>query len=444
LEKIVATKLTNHLELNKLIYEHQYGFLRNKSTEHNLIHVINNISSALNENKYCIGVFLDLKKAFDTCNHQILLGKLNKLGINGPALEWFKSYLENRQQITDINNHFSEMATINISVLQGTILGPLLFLCYINDLPLSTNLLTFLFADDTTCIDTDSHLPSLINRVNAELQKLANWFRNNKMAVNTSKTKFILFHSKGKQINIDPNSIVFNNNEIGYPNNPELITPIDRIYSKNPNKKDRYFKLLGVLLDENLTFNDNTDYLCNKLAKSIFIINQAKNFLSPKALKTLYFSLVHSHLLYCINITSCTSQSNINRITKLQKKAIRIISNVNSTAHTEPLFRNLNILPFDKLITQGRLHLMHSIMNNYCPDSFLNIFQTNATRNNGRLLRNDSELILPQHRIELFKKMPLYTLPHLWNNLKIELKAQRNKTTFRIALQYDLLNPPDE
>jgi hypothetical protein len=90
-----------------------------------------------------------------------------------------------------------------------------------------------------------------------------------------------------------------------------------------------------------------------------------------------------------------TSQSNINRITKLQKKAIRIISNVNSIDHTEPLFCNLNVLPFDTLITQGRLHLMHSIMNNYCPDSFLNIFQTNATRNNGRLLRNDSELILP-------------------------------------------------
>jgi hypothetical protein len=434
LEKIVSIKLTNHLELNKLIYDHQYGFLRNRSTEHNLLHVINNISTALNENKYCIGIFLDLKKAFDTCDHGILIGKLSKLGINGTSLDWFKSYLKSRRHITDVNSNLSEPATINISVLQGTILGPLLFLCYINDLPLATDLLTFLFADDTTCLDSDSHLPTLIDRVNTELQKLSNWFRSNKMAVNTSKTKFIIFHSKGKPVNIAPNSIIFNSNEIGLPNNPDLLTPIDRIYSKNPNKKDRSFKLLGVLLDENLTFNDNTDLLCNKLAKSSFILNQAKTFLTPNALKTLYFSLVHSHLLYCINIMSCTSQTNLDRITKLQKKAIRIISNASRTAHTEQLFRNLGILSFDKLILQNRLHFMHSIINNYCPESFLNIFHTNSDRNNGHRLRNFNDLILPQHRIELFKKMPLYTLPLAWNNLNIAIKAQTNKTTFRIAL----------
>jgi hypothetical protein len=189
------------------------------------------------------------------------------------------------------------------------------------------------------------------------------------MAGNTSKTKYIIFHAKGKPINLHPNSIVFNNNEIGTPNNPNLITPIDRIYTKNPNKKDRSFKLLGILLDENLTFNDNTDFICNKIAKSIFILNQSKNFLSPKAMKTLYFSLVHPHLLYCINITSSTSQSNLNRLAKMQKKAIRIISNANATAHTDTLFINHGILPLDKLITQGRLHFMHSVINKYCPES---------------------------------------------------------------------------
>jgi hypothetical protein len=262
------------------------------------------------------------------------------------------------------------------------------------------------------------------------------------MAVNTLKTKFILFHTKGKPVNIATNSIVFNNNEIGTQNNPNLITPIDRIHAKNTNKKERSFKLLGILLDENLSFNDNTNFLCNKLAKSIFILNQAKNFLTPKALKTLYFSLVHPHLLYCINIYSCTSQANLNRIYKLQKKAIRIISNANSSAHTEPLFHSLGILPLNQLIKQAKLHLMHSIVNNYCPVSLSNIFLTNATRDNGHALRNDDEFIIPHHRIEQFKKMPLYTLPLSWNNLNTELKAQTNKTTFRIALKYDLLNPP--
>jgi hypothetical protein len=128
LEKLVANYLTNHLELNNLIYSHQYGFLKGRSTEHNLLHVLNHISTTLNNGDYCIGVFLDLKKAFDTCNHNILLGKLEKLGITGTPLQWFETYLKDRRQKVDINGSLSNTETINISVLQSTILGPLLFL----------------------------------------------------------------------------------------------------------------------------------------------------------------------------------------------------------------------------------------------------------------------------------------------------------------------------
>ena len=135
LEKIVATNLTNHLQINKLLYEHQYGFQRGKSTEHNLIHVVNFIANALNNGNYCIGLFLDLKKAF----------------------------------------------------------GPILFLCYINDIFSATNLATFLFADDTSCLAEHHDVNELISYVNVELRKLANWFRSNKMSVNVSKTKYIIF-----------------------------------------------------------------------------------------------------------------------------------------------------------------------------------------------------------------------------------------------------------
>jgi hypothetical protein len=122
---------------------------------------------------------------------------------------------------------------------------------------------------------------------------------------------------------------------------------------------------------------------------------ELKYYLSPKALKTLYFSLVHPHLVYCVNIYSCTSQTNFNRITKLQKKAIRIISNSDSSAHTEPLFHSQGILSLNQLVKQAKLHLMHSIVSNYCPESLSNIFLTNATRDNGHLLRNDSEFYHP-------------------------------------------------
>jgi retron-type reverse transcriptase len=152
LEKIVSINLVNHLELNNLIYRHQYGFQRGKSTEHNLLHVINNVGNALNDGMYCVGVFLDLKKAFDVCNHNILLKKMEKYGIVGTELEWFKSYLTGRSQVVDINGAHSNPHDIDISVIQGSILGPIMFLIYINDLPNATNPLTFMFADDTSML----------------------------------------------------------------------------------------------------------------------------------------------------------------------------------------------------------------------------------------------------------------------------------------------------
>jgi len=137
LEKLVCTKLTNHLDLNKIIHPHQFGFQRFKNTEQNLVHVVNYISQALNEGDFCIGIFLDLKKAFDTVDHKILLTKLEYYGVTGLELDWFKSYLSNRSQVVDINGH-SPPQEIDISVLQGSILGPILFNIFINDLPLQS------------------------------------------------------------------------------------------------------------------------------------------------------------------------------------------------------------------------------------------------------------------------------------------------------------------
>ena len=199
LEKIVANKLTNHLQLNNLLYKHQYGFMRGLSTEHNLMHVTNFISSALNDSEYCIGIFLDLRKAFDVCSHDILLKKLNRLGVEGKEYSWFKTYLANRKQKVDINGILSDESIINISVLQGTTLGPILFLCYINDIYTATTLATYLFADDTTCLAKNKNLNALIDYVNIELRKLSNWFDSNKMAINVSKTKYIIFRTKGKK-----------------------------------------------------------------------------------------------------------------------------------------------------------------------------------------------------------------------------------------------------
>jgi retron-type reverse transcriptase len=197
LEKYVANKLTSHLADNNLLYEHQYGFQKGKSTVHNLLVLTNFVAKEINDKKFVVGLFLDLKKAFDVVNHSILLKKLKKFGIKGKTLEWFRSYLSNRSQKVEINGVLSEEGYLELSVLQGSILGPILFLCFINDIYNATLLFTLLFADDTAALDSDQDLPSLVNRVNIELNKLANWFRANKMAVNISKTKYIIFRPRG-------------------------------------------------------------------------------------------------------------------------------------------------------------------------------------------------------------------------------------------------------
>ena len=438
LEKIVCKQLVNHLDINNLLYEHQYGFQHGKSTEHNLIQLTNFINTALNEKKYAIGIFLDLKKAFDVCSHPILLRKLEQLGIKGTALKWFSSYLKDRQQKVDINGNLSSAKSLDISVLQGSILGPILFLCYINDLYFSTSLFTSMFADDTACADADTNLDTLINRANIELKKIATWFRANKMAVNISKTKFIIFHNKGKKIDLNGQSIFFDDNE---PNesDPQLVTPLERYFNEHEKPDCRAYKLLGIYLDEQLNFNYHTNFLCNKLTRSLFCIRRAKNLLTPQALKTLYHAFIQSHLNYCPIILSGNSAQNFNQIKLIQKKAIRTITNSNYTAHTAPLFASLQILPYELLVRQSKLLFMHSIEYNYAPASFKNVWTKNSANQRERPLRNAADFALPQPRTELFKKSPLYSLPCEWNSMD-ENKYIQNRTSFKTAVKFKLLN----
>ena len=150
LEKIVANRLCNYLELHNLLSNSQFGFRSGHSTIHPMTHFANHVSKALNEKKHTIAIFCDLRKAFDSCNHNILLSKLSRLGIRGAPLAWFANYLSNRSQFVCVNGVNSSLRTIQMGVPQGSILGPILFLLYINDLPLCTELLALLFADDTT------------------------------------------------------------------------------------------------------------------------------------------------------------------------------------------------------------------------------------------------------------------------------------------------------
>jgi hypothetical protein len=296
-------------------------------------------------------------------------------------------------------------------------------------------LLSLLFADDTACLTSGPILKDVIRTANLELRKLSQWFRANKMAVNVSKTKYIIFKPKNKKIEIGPGEgIKFNDNDIGEPDDDSKIFDLDRIYDENPVISDRSFKLLGLYLDENLSFNFHYDHVCNKLAQSNYIISKVKHLLPTNVLRSLYFSLFHSHLLYCLPIYACSSNKNTKRVKTMQKKAIRSVCGAGYNDHTDPLFNQLNILPFDKLVLYNQCTLLHSIVHEYSPRALHHTWTFNHERNIGRELRNEQDIYIALATSEQAKKLPFFALASIWNDLPYE-KTYNNPTTFKIWLK---------
>jgi hypothetical protein len=219
---------------------------------------------------------------------------------------------------------------------------------------------------------------------------------------------------------------------------PALITPLERYHDDHEKMEGRAYKLLGVYLDEYLSLNYHVNYLTRKLAKSMYCLIRAKDYLTKPALKSIYYSFIHSHLSYCPTILNCTNNNNINSLFKIQKKAIRIISKSNYNDHTGPLFKELRILPYALIIKQSKLKIMHAIHFEYAPKSFTNIWTKNANRNININLRNNALYQLPFVRIEIFRKTPLYTLPAEWNVLG-DLTLISDKLPFLVALKLQLI-----
>ena len=433
-ERIVYDQFYLYLSTSRILNKGQFGFRRGKSTSHALLDVINYISNHLNDGNIVAAVFLDLRKAFDIVSHKILLKKLEHFGVTGQELSWFRDYLTNRKIITSCNgtlsnnNHY-----LSRSVPQGSILGPLLFLLFINDLPDSTILKCSLFADDTTCLAGGPDISSVGNLVNNELFKISQWLKSNELALNTSKTKVMIFSNKVK---VPDFAFQFNFSNNMHSDDSNLIFNIDRISNSS---EVPAFKLLGVYLDEHLSFNYHCKKLCNKISSCQFAINRVKNILSSSALKKLYYALIHPHILYGLLIYSCTNNSNINMIFKKQKQCVRTISKVQYNAHTEPLFWNLKILPLNDLILQQKLMLMHSIFYGYSVTMF--DFQLNAEADLHRFaLRNANNFFEPRSNKKSLDKLPIFELPKIWNNFDNDIKEKSNKLEFKTLIKYTRLD----
>ena len=192
-------RLINYVEKHRILSEHQFGFRKNRSTEHAILELTDKISKAIDEGKYTVGIFLDLSKAFDTVNHEILIKKLQHYGIRGIGLQWFINDLQERTQMVKYKQHKSTEMSVRTGVPQGSILEPLLFLIYINDIENCSKILSFvLYADDTNAFYSNSCLKTLASTIQNEMNEVVQWLNANKLSINASKTKFVIFKSKNK------------------------------------------------------------------------------------------------------------------------------------------------------------------------------------------------------------------------------------------------------
>ena len=255
MEKIVSKQILRFLHINDILYKHQYGFRPRHNTSHPVLHLSEKIYSALNQKPSAktLAIFIDLKKAFDTVDHNILLNKMEHYGIRNVANTWFQNYLDNREQFVIINGTESEREKIVCGVPQGSVLGPLLFLIFINDLPNASEFLTLLFADDTTFLISGVNIDDLFQLANCELEKSSVWFRSNKLTLNVKKTKYMIFSDQNLTTNL--NQLHIGNQSI------------EQVGTKC---KDQYFKFVGLVIDDKLSWEGHVQHITKKLASANF------------------------------------------------------------------------------------------------------------------------------------------------------------------------------
>ena len=326
-ERVIAIRLNYFLEKNSIISNCQFGFQKSKSTFNALHQLTEKIYSSLNDKQYLTSIFIDLKKAFDSVNHKVLLEKMELAGIRGMALEWFRSYLSDREYFVRIGSSSSNSIKTNIGLPQGSILGPICFLLYIKDFPnISNNLHVTLCADDTTVSIADENSFNLSHIINNELLKISNWTKSNRLTINTNKTEALIFTtrkiSEAPQVKLNNEKIIFGD----------------------------CTKFLGVLIDKNLRFDKHVSHILSKVSKNAGILYRIRDSLSMQARLNFYYGFIYPYLTYNVAIWGSASQTTINPLIIQQKRIIRTICNANKYDHTSPLFYRLKILKLSDIV----------------------------------------------------------------------------------------------
>ena len=398
LEKLVYIQLLDFLLAEGLIYDNQFGFREKHSTYMPMSLLYEQITSAIFEHQSCAAVYLDLSKAFDTVNHQILFRKLKKYGIDDDEhgncpLKFFESYLHERKQVVKYNSTISSCpVTVPLGVPQGSILGPLLFLLFINDVYRSSGTPKFqIFADDTVLLYKSTDHAQLQSDIEQSLPDITSWLICNRLTINVKKSNYQLFSARKHIPDISIN--IFGD-------------PIQRKFS---------VKYLGVLVDEDLRWSSQIRAVENTISRNIGIIRRSAYILSSKHLNLLYNALVLPTLTHCVQIWGSTYHTKFTKIITLQKKMVRIIDHAEFLAHTSPIFKKYNLLKFMDIRIVMQLNVVQQFLCNTLPSPLAVYFVLDPC-NHSRAARAARHFSLPNGLTNYRKFSLFYSAPDLWNS----------------------------
>ena len=437
IEKLMYSRLYAFLEKHNILYDQQFGFRKHKSTIHSLLQITEQIINSIDKGMHGCGIFIDLKKAFDTVNHSILLRKLEHYGIRGISLNWFASYLSNRKQYVYYNGHSSEIKSIKCGVPQGSVLGPLLFLLYINDLPnVSSKLRFYLFADDTNLYYESYDLKKIEKVVNKEMNKLFQWLCSNRLALNISKTNFVIFHPYNK--------------------------PVKEVITLKINKKaiaeELCVKYLGILIDSTLSWKSQISTITKKISRSIGIMYKLRPFVNVKIMKSVYYSIIYPHLIYGIQVWGSAFDTDLHSLEIMQKKVVRMITFNDSFrnqgygfCHSLPLFLELEFLKTSDIYKLLISKFIHDCLNGRAPSQFNTWFTQNAeiyehlTRTNVQILNDNikitTNLFIPYASTTHCGLNSIKVLgPKIWNEIPNNIREIKSKKGFLDKLKLHYIN----
>ena len=393
LEKLVHKRLLNHMETNNLLDQNQGGFRPNHSTTDTIIKFSDKIYRRINEGEMVIATFIDLKKAFDTVNHNILIQKLDRMGIKNRNLTWIRNYLTGRSQSTLANGCLSSTKLITCGVPQGSVLGPMLFLAYINDL---SNVLHFsnhyLYVDDTVIYKSGLEIQNILPLLQNDLNSFGTWCDANKLTINTKKTNYVIFGTRYRLSKVRHCMLKLQNDVLN---------------------KTTSYKYLGVHIDSHLNFNTHIDKCCKIVSHKLYLLSKLRHNITENTCIRIYKSMIIPLLEYGDTIYAGTSQRNLSRLQKLQNRALRICLNAQGYLSRIQLHLTCNVSP----LNLRRKMNLRKYMFRQKENEDIVIDRNIRTRRHKAVVY---ETCIPN--LELFKKGTIYRGIVEWNDLSAQTR----------------------